>query len=71
MARDFHKFLQRLESEICARDFICFVLSWAAAPPEDFEIARELDTRRAIALSKEFLPIYMMENIEGQTPTRH
>ena len=70
-AKDFHSFLQKLDSERYARDFVLFILRWAEASPEDFEKARGLKTTRAIQLSKELFPLYLLENLPNESQTRH
>lgn len=70
-SQDFHTFLLKLNSEKCARDFLVFVLVWARAAPEDFEVARALPDRQAIQLSKELYPLYILENLDVSNTTRH
>ena len=70
-SQDFHTFLDELETEKRAREFLVFILKWARSPVEDFDIARELPGKQAIELSKEFYLIYVLENIELLNNTRH
>lgn len=70
-SQDFHTFLEELETEKRAREFLVFILKWARSSAEDFDIARELPRKQAIELSKEFYSIYVLENIDPPNTTRH
>lgn len=68
---DFYSFMSRLDQEVFARDFIQFVLKWVHAEQEEFQTARTLTKDRAICLSKELFPIFVLESMELQNTTRH
>lgn len=70
-SQDFHTFLSELDSEQRAREFLVFILKWARAEAREFEIARKLPTKQAIELSKQFFPLYVLENLDLSNVTRH
>lgn len=68
---DFYSFREKLNQEVFARDFIFLVLKWLEAEPNDIRAARSLTSEKAIDLSKQFFPIFIMEHMEPQNTTRH